>query len=296
MVAAILEVLYYKETGMAQTGEKSLYSSSIKIFTVVVLTLLIGFVALSSVSAYAAETDVENEAADIVPITEEIEADSDEPAQNTAPTSVAQFGTIQYKVIQVDEMWVGRVIVELADNEHLPATIEIAVPQHSAVFHFGEAGQEPFPAFGEVRTENGFDIYTAVMTHGRIATLEYTLPASPFEMTSEGPSVNVSYTPLHNAEELWLIAALPVDSAVVDPQFEFVASGPDGEPAFAYIVEDVLGGQEYTTSIVYIADAGERSTDSNPVVLAGLIVIMLAVAVVVFVLFRRNRSNYGDDE
>ncbi|MCL2438097.1 MAG: hypothetical protein FWC99_03260 [Coriobacteriia bacterium] len=264
---------------MMQLGINNPLPFPARVFISAITVLLAGLFALSPAVAIAteSETEADNEYAEAI--------------HDTATTQVAQFDVIQYKVLQSEDMWVARVIVQLAEHEPLPATIEVAVPQHSAVFHFGEDGQGAFPSPLDMRIENGFDIYTGIMTQARIATLEYTLPVSPFEQTSAGPSINVSYTPLHNVEELWLIAALPPESAVTDQQFRYIGSGPHEEPAFAYIVEDAIGGQEYTTQIAYIANAGDLTSPSdNTVALIILVVFLVIVAAVVLWLFKRGRT------
>ena len=200
---------------------------------------------------------------------------------------IAQFGTLQYKVRPWDEeYWVALISAELAEHEQLPATIEIAVPEGSHVYFFGEIGGVQFPNPTPIRSENGLDVYTGILTTGRIAHLEYTLEANP---VGPEPSMNVSYTPLRNVDELHLIAAFPANSAVVDTRFEYMGSGPEGEPAFAYIVEDATGGQEYSISIPYQADVDLSA--SNPLVVAALVIVMVVFAIGVFWVFGRKKPS-----
>jgi len=202
---------------------------------------------------------------------------------------VAQFQKIQYWVMPIDEFWIARVSAELDDFETLPALVEIAVPQHAAVYFFGD-GITGAEFFYDVRTENDLDIYTGLLTESRVALIEYTLNISPFEQTSDGPTMNLSYTPLRNVHELHLIAAFPIDSSVTDPQFEYYGVGPEGEPAFGYVIEGAIGGQEYSTTIPYITNISRTATDANPLIIVGVIAVMVFFAAVVFIFFRKGST------
>ena len=204
---------------------------------------------------------------------------------------VAQFQKMQYWVVPWDEYWVARVSAELDEFETLPAVVEIAVPQHSEVYFFGDGiNFEEFPVPYQVRTEDGFDIYTAVLSTSRVVLIEYTLATSPFEQTSDGFTMNLAYTPLRDIRELHLIAAFPVDSSVTDPQFEYYGVGPLGEPAFGYLIENALGGQEYSTSIPYITGVGDTATEANPLIVIGIIAVMVFFAAIIFIFFRRGSA------
>jgi len=221
------------------------------------------------------------------------------PAENTA--SVAHFTTLQYKMFpwdDWDDLWVARISAEIDDHASLPALVEIAVPENAEVYRFGEPG-EASPDFSppwQMRTENGLDIYTGVLTHGRIVIIEYSLPDHPVVMTEAGPTIAITYTPLHNVDELHLITALPVDSAVVEPGFEYMGSGPSGEPAFASFFENAIGGQLYTTSIPYIEEASERQGIDNVATTVGIAGIAVLTAIALFFFFRRGASTKEDEE
>ena len=202
---------------------------------------------------------------------------------------IAQFQKVQYWVMPVNEFWIARVSAELDDSETLPAFVEIAVPQHSAVHFFGD-GITGTEFSYDLRTENGLDIYTAFLTESRVALIEYTLNISPVEQTSDGPTMNLSYSPYRDVPELHLIAAFPVDSSVTDPQFEYYGVGPEGEPAFGYVIEEAIGGQEYSTTIPYITNVSRTATDANPLIVVGVIAVMVFFAAVVFIFFRKGST------
>ena len=199
---------------------------------------------------------------------------------------IAQLSTLQYMIRPWEDEWLVRISVEIEEFEHLPATIEIAVPEGVFVYLFHEVGGVEFPNPSPIRSENGLDIYAGILTTGRIAYLEYILDENP---VGPEPSMNVSYTPLHNVGELHLISAFPVDAAVVDTRFEYMGSGPEGEPAFGYIIENASGGQEYSISIPYQANVGLSA--SNPVVVAALVIAMVVFAVGVFWVFGRKKPS-----
>ena len=265
-------------------NDSKLFSRSF--FLVSLIGLLLACFPLAVLAAEGNEQAAESYP-DSMPLYDE--ATTDPTYERAART--ADFDVIQFKLLQAGDMWVARVIMQLAEHEQLPAFIEVAIPQHSAVFHFGEDGHEPFsPDAYSVRDEDNFAIYSATMFQSRIATLEYTLPGSPFEQSDDGPSIRVSYTPFRDVEELWLIAALPPDSAVTDTRFRYIGSGPNDEPAFAYVVENAQGGEEYSTQIVYIANAGDRQrTDDNSLLVIALASLFSVAAIAVFWFFRRGR-------
>jgi len=211
---------------------------------------------------------------------------------NPAPAGIANFKTIQFMVSPLEDVWIGRVTAEIAEDVQLPATVEIAVPQHSAVYWFAEQNGTEFPTPYQFRSENGLDIYTGVLTSSRIIVLDYTLAASP---AAAGPSMNVSYTPIHDVPELHLIAVLPQNSAVTDPKFEFMAEGPEGEPIFGYLIENATGGTEYSVNMPYRDNTGGVST-SDPLVVAGIALFVGLAAVGMFLLFRRNSAAHNQDE
>ena len=215
--------------------------------------------------------------------------------ENIPAGHIAQFQKMQYWVMPVEEFWIARVSAELDDFETLPALVEIAVPQHSAVYFFGD-GITGTEFHFEVRTENGFDIYTALLTESRVALIEYTLNASPFAQTSDGPTMNLSYTPLRDVHELHLIAAFPFDSSVTDPKFEYYGVGPEGQPAFGYVIENALGGQEYSTTIPYITNVSGTATEANPLIVVGIIAVMVFFAAIVFIFFRRGSAQSDEDD
>jgi len=262
--------------GMIKEGMNT--SRWLSIFTALALSivLLLGFSGAWTPSATAAE------------------------AQEAPLEHVAHFTTLQYKVFpweDWDDLWVARISAEIDAHVPLPALVEVAVPEGAAVYRFGEPGGE-IPDFDppwQVRSENGLDIYTGVLTHGRIITIEYSLPDRPVATGSEGPAIDISYTPVNNVSELHLISALPVDSAVIESGFEYMGSGPSGEPAFASFFENAEGGQLYSTSIPYIVDASARQGDGNIPTVVGIAGIAVMTAIALFFFFRRGASAKEDE-
>ena len=254
------------------------------------LSAFLATAALSTDLSYASEAKSTDGSAGIEAISGDIDnGASPEGVTEGRVFDVAHINTLQYMVMQSGEFWIAQISAEIADNEQLPAVVDLAVPQHSSVYRFNEVGEaHEFPADMEMRTEGGFDIYRTTLTNERIVVLEYTLPGSPFEQTGDGPSINVSYTPFWPVRYLYLIAALPVDSAVTDPRFEFIAEGPNGEPAFAEIFEDAQAGHEYTTQIVYRANVSADTDSSVPLVALAIFGGAALMAVIMFFFFKRG--------
>ncbi|MCL2747006.1 MAG: hypothetical protein FWE48_07995, partial [Coriobacteriia bacterium] len=61
-------------------------------------------------------------------------------------------------------------------------------------------------------------------------------------------------------------------------------------PAFATIVTDAVGGQQYSTSIPYIENASERQSDDNIVAIVGIAGFILLTAIVMFWFFKRGAN------
>jgi len=258
---------------------KSLPAPMLRFFFTIFLSLLTGFIAVSfAPSSHAAEAAA----------TGATEINSEEPG------SIARFQLIQYKVMPFEDVWIGRASAQLDDLESLPALIEIAVPQNAAVYVLHHEGSDNLLSQAQRRTEGNLDIYQVVINN-RIASIEWSLPANPLEISSDGPAMSLAYTPLRDVPELHLVAALPVDSAVVDPEFEYIGSGPEGEPAFGRVIYNATGGTEYLALIPYIENASGRQGIDNTVMAAAIAAGCLIVAIGMFALFKRSTKNNDED-
>lgn len=246
------------------------------------VTIAITVLALFAIATVPALTTVAGASESVDVTASEL---SEAAAPEVANTQrVASFQILQYFAMPHEELWVARITAELAETEELPAVVEIAVPQHSAVYFFGDGDWDEFPHPYTMRTENGFDIYTGLLTKSRLVTIEYTLDASP---AAAGPSMNLSYTPLNDVEQLQLIVALPLGAAVIDPSFEDMGIGPDGEPAFAQFIDNAQGGTTYDVNIPYIMTTGNPS--QNPLIIGGVIAALAVFGGLIFWLFSRSK-------
>jgi len=223
---------------------------------------------------------------------------------------VEEFRLINYKLIEFEtvgvdgvtpeSMWVGIISGELDFDVALPALIEIAVPEGTHTGWFGQlAGldnpdsaiqfQEPYT----MRTENGMDIYSAVLTMHHIVQLEIRFEGNPILESPEGTRVmEMSYTPVNNARELHLTAAFPADYASTDQELSFLGEGPNGEQTYSRIFTDVVGGETYTTTIegIYVGEGtAESGTPITTVLIVGAIALVL-VAVVIFAYVRGQKQ------
>lgn len=222
-------------------------------------------------------------------------------------TEATPFSTLSYQLLHVDgqslgmeDFWAGLLIGSIPEDTTLPALIEIAVPEGTLVGWFGQLpdreifeGAIQFPEPYQVRTENGMDIYSAVLTNFHHAQLEFRYDANPLvESTAENMSIYLSYTPIQDLDELILTATFPAGFAASDPELSFRGAGPDGEQTFARSFDYISAGEQVSTTITgfYVGEgAVESSTDT-------LVVIMIAAASVfaialVFFFFVRGKNS-----
>jgi len=182
-------------------------------------------------------------------------------AEFTEVDGVVHFEQLIYKVMEAQGTWIAIIGGDLSDDVSLPATIEVAVPAGASVFWFGEIGPSGDPDLDpkfaypyQWRTEGDFDIYTAILTHYHRIQIEFVLDSSPVSSSSDGATISIEYVPLHDAPELRLAAAVPVEAVVSDLNLEFLGAGPDGELAFAYLILDAPSGMRQSTQIAYTID------------------------------------------
>ena len=256
------------------------------LFAVLLLLAAVAFFARSIVPATASET----EAAE----TSNEEASND-PRRPTG--KVTPIVNLQYKVMFWDGEWIATLTGHGDFDGRSPqgAVVEVGVPVGTEVFWFGEIGEDnlamrEFAQPWDVRTEDGFDIYRAVLTQGTGMQLDL-VTTDPRIETQEGPGVRVVYTPLHDVDELWLAAATPPGTAVLDRNIRYLGTGPNGELAFAYVINDVVGGQMQEVDIIYITDATETVSSISPAAPIAIIASMLLLAVIGFLYFRKNEVN-----
>ncbi|MCL2402926.1 MAG: hypothetical protein FWC86_01630 [Coriobacteriia bacterium] len=216
-------------------------------------------------------------------------------------SNIEHFTNLQYKVLLWDGIWTVTIRGKIDEQAVLPATVEIGVPAGSDVFWLGEVfaeyGNAPTsdpeiaPPY-EVRTEGDMDIYTATLTQTHAIQIEYDLPYDPRIETNEGPGLRISYTPLHDVEELWLAGATPPDTAVLDGNIRYLGTGPNGELAFAYVIDDALGGQEYSEDIIFTTDIGSTQNVS-PLIPIGIATSVLLLTGAGFWYYKRNAYKAG---
>ena len=221
-------------------------------------------------------------------------------AETTAPAAedaditsveVTPFQTLNYKLIYIEGtldmegMWVGLLSGELAEDARLPALIEVAVPAGTHTGWFGQLPGLEFPGeaiqFDEpydMRTEDGMDIYSAVMTSFHMMQLEFRFDGEPAVRDGNHMTMNLSYTPVQDVEELHLTAAFPAGFASTEADLRFLGAGPQDEQTYSRIFENVNAGETIETSIdAFYAGAGaaEATTDITT------LIIVFAVAAVI---------------
>ena len=200
---------------------------------------------------------------------------------------------LQYKVMHWEDEWLATLTGHIDLEEHSPqnALVEVGVPAGTEVFWFGEIGEgnaivREFDQPWNIRTENGFDIYSAVLSYGSGVQLDL-VTTNPNIVTEEGPGMRVSYTPFHDIDELWLAAATPPGTAVLDGNIQYLGTGPNGELAFAYVINDVTGGQLQEVDIIYITDVTETVSSISPAVPIAIAVGVLLLTAAAFWYFKK---------
>jgi len=219
---------------------------------------------------------------------------------------VTPFQSMNFTVIHVEisdefgseSIWVGLISGELPEYTPLPARIEVAVPEGTLT---GWAGQLPssdgfesamqFPDFAHVRTENGMDVYSAVMTQFHFMQLETRIEESPIvESDDAGMTWALSYTPVHDLDELQLTAAFPAGFVSQDDGIRYFGDGPEGEQSYYHVFENVSAGVPVSTTIsaFYVgADEGaESATDPTTIII--IVCISIALIALTYVFFVRG--------
>ena len=257
------------------------------------ISLLIVLLAFATaLFSYSIVPATASEAEAVESLNEEPTDDPRRPAGNVTP-----IVNLQYKVMLWGGEWIATLTGHGDFEERSPqgTVVEVGVPAGTEVFWFGEIGEDnlvvrEFVQPWDVRTEDGFDIYRAALTQGTGIQLDL-VTIDPRIETQEGPGVRVAYTPLHDVDELWLAAATPPGTAVLDRNIQYLGTGPHGELAFAYIINDVVGGQMQEVDIIYITDATETVSSISPAVPIAIIASVFALAVVGIIYFKKNEVN-----
>ena len=221
---------------------------------------------------------------------------------------VTPFQSINFTVIHVEindefgseSIWVGLISGELPEDTPLPARIEVAVPEGTLT---GWAGQllssdafdtaVQFPDFEHVRTENGMDVYSAVMTQFHFMQLETRIEESPI-IDGDGTSTTwaLSYTPVHDLDRLQLTAAFPAGFVSQDEGVRYFGDGPEGEQSYYHVFENVNAGQTVSTTIsaFYVGadEVAESAVDITTIII--LVCIAVALIAITYVLFVRGKQ------
>lgn len=256
----------------------------------VVLTAIVCTLLFATVN-FASASEAENAEQDASVAATHIEARADADV-------VSPFTNLQYKLVHWEGAWIVTIRGIISEDLVLPATVEIGVPTGSNVDWIGEVyagfGSQPLgsgeiaPPYNRV-TEGDLDIYTIVLNQTHAIQVEYVFPDNPLVESSEDGAIALSYTPLNDADELWLATAIPAGAVVPDPQFrELEGLGPNGEISFARVIYNAVGGETYDTVIEYRTGVTEVERNLAPWVLPVLVGSLAAVAAAVFFFFVRG--------
>ena len=238
---------------------------------------------------------------------EPVVAEPVQASEEVSADAVVPFRQMIYKLLYVDGhqigstegIWAGLLSGELPEDTPLPARIEVALP---AGTHVGWFGQRPdlanqdhaiqFPEPYEMRTEGEFDIYTAVMTDFHTMQLEFRFDGEPAEREGNEMSLDLSYAPIQDLEELHLTAAFPSGFVARDTTLNFMGAGPNDEQAYSRIFTQVNAEQLYETTIVGTF-TGTDAVDSEASTTTILIIVGIAAVLIVavFLFFVRGMRN-----
>jgi len=207
---------------------------------------------------------------------------------------VTPFRTLNYKAIHVEGIWAGLILGELAEDAPLPARIEIGVPEGTLVGWFGQMpGRESFDQAiqfqmpYDMRTENGMDIYSAILTSFRYVQLELRIDEEVREAREDGTlAMTLNYAPAHDVEELFLTAAFPAGFVSTEADLRFMGGGPNGEQTYARTFENASAGETVSTTIegFYVGEdtAAESETNITAIIIIACIAVALAAGIYFF--------------
>ncbi|MCL2746758.1 MAG: hypothetical protein FWE48_06715 [Coriobacteriia bacterium] len=225
----------------------------------------------------------------------------------TSPEEVTPFYSLSYQLLHVDgealgmeDFWAGLLIGSLPAETALPVRIEIGVPEGTLVGWFGQLpdreifdGAIQFPEPYQIRTENGIDVYSAVMTSYHHMQLEFRYEGNPLNESVEGAiSMNLSYTPIQAVEELMMTAAFPAGFVATDDDLTFRGAGPNDEQTYARTFEDVSTRQTITTTIdgFYVGEgAAEPAANATTIII--IVAISVALVAGIFFFFARGKRS-----
>jgi hypothetical protein len=224
------------------------------------------------------------------------------PESELASDDIAQLEVILYKIFRSPDGYAALIGGSLNSDTPLPTQFEVAVPAGVELLWFGEISGGPrendriFPEPYTVRTENGFDIYTAI-TYEHVIQIEYLIEEEPFENLGGGDHLfNISYTPLHDARILRLAAYLPMGSVVRDPAFVHLGDAPQTEePLYGITLDNVSGGQNYEVQLRYgppaaIARQGSADLAGGALAAIAAVAVALGGSSLVFVIAKRRKA------
>jgi len=227
-------------------------------------------------------------------------AQSAAAAETPTLEEVTPFQTLAYKAIYIEGIWAGIISGDLAEDAPLPARIEIGVPEGTLVGWFGQmpdsqsfeqASQFEMPY--DMRTEDGMDIYSAILTSFRHVQLELRIDEEVREVRDDGTLVmSLSYAPVHDVEELFLTAAFPAGFVSTEEDLRFMGAGPNDEQTYARSFENVRAGETVSTTIegFYVGEDTAAESDTNTVAITILVGIALVLAAGIYFFYARGKK------
>lgn len=236
----------------------------------------------------------------------EAEAENGEVTAEGAMSAITNFESMNLKIIYIQGIWVGLLSGELSEFTAFPAHVEVGVPEDTMVGWFGQMPSSEFfddatqfPEPYEMRTEDGMDIYFAIMTN-HYMQMETRIEENPliegtideFGNASETLTMRISYTPLSDLDEMVLTAAFPPGFVSTEPDLRFFGDGPNGEQTFGRPFENVSAGEEISTTITatFVGEgAAEPAADNTTIFIVLAITVVLVVGVFFFFIWGKRK-------
>lgn len=187
----------------------------------------------------------------------------------------------------------------LPEGTPLPAQVELSVPAGGELQWAGEIlGGDPSAdpsATPQVRTVDGFDVYTFTLTKALIGQIEITKPAF-YRFDGTGYSGSLNWVSTNDVDRLRLSVRLPAGSrvATMTPGAELL-QGPEGSSYVDKSFDGVKAGGESVLMLSYVAAsaAGTTAPPASDSTTPVIIVLLIAAAGGVLMIFAINRKMKG---
>jgi copper chaperone CopZ len=190
----------------------------------------------------------------------------------------------------------------IPESTPLPATVNLAVPEGALVewageIAGGEVANDPKADYELLETKDGWDIYSLTAKKYHVVQIEAQL-SKPFQtMTGNDGSVNFTYVPATDADELKIGIETPANITDFEqkPGYEVFGSGGDGGMVYGPQLANTKAGEQYSAAFGFttMADSGggpSTSGDSTTAIIVVLVILAVVVIGALLVIINRQKS------